>query len=307
MADRHCSPLLLHPAPQHALFLGLGTGVTATAATLRTPRWRSTCRAAAGCDPRCRSLHRSRSKRGAWRPRLHLAGRRPALRAHRQRALRRIVADNFHSGPQRLRARCTPSSTSRPCATGCTADGAVLPVAAAASAGPRHAAQHRRARSPIACIRTARRCSPATASRRPCSAWSAALTTRGFYVDHARPAPREQPAADGRKLATLGLEDELALLGSLVAGPSRPEPVGRRRRRSTPTTAQASPTARPASPTHPTRRRAIDCTALLGELVEPPNPPSCSRKRKTISVATATRGLLDRARSFHRSRARRTD
>ena len=67
--------------------------------------------------------------------------------------------------------------------------------------------------------RTAGRCSRATASRRRCSGWSGAPTAGRFDVERAARSPGARRAA-ARRVAGLGLEDELAVLGGFVAGPA---------------------------------------------------------------------------------------
>ena len=192
-----------------------GTGVTAASAaedpTLRGRRGR----AAAGGDRRVGSLH-ARARRRRPAPRLHVRGGRCApLRARQRSALRRDRLGQLPSGAQRVGRRCTPWSTSRPCAAA-RRGRRVLPVAAAAPARSRHAAQHR-AVLPGGRIRRAGPCSRATAWRRRCSGWSRVATQSRFDVAAIRERLARAALPDARR--GLGLEDELAVLGSFVAGP----------------------------------------------------------------------------------------
>ena len=127
-----------------------------------------------------------------------------------------IVADNFHparsgSGAlytvEHFAGRARAARAGRP----------VLPVAAAAPARSRDAAQHR-AVVPGGLSATAGRCSPATAWRRRCSVWSARATRAASTSPALRERLRASTLPRARSTA-LGLEDELAVLGSFVAGP----------------------------------------------------------------------------------------
>ena len=135
-------PLLLHPAPHRALFLGLGTGVTAASAaedpTLRGRRGR----AAARGDRRVGALH-ARARPDAPSDRAARDGRRRApLRARERPPLRRDRLGQLPPGAQRL-GRAVHRRALRGRARAARGGGAVLPVAAAAPARSRHPAQHR--------------------------------------------------------------------------------------------------------------------------------------------------------------------
>ncbi len=218
-------PLLLHPAPRRALFLGLGTGVTAHPRPQDPTLAGRRGRAAARGDRGIRATSRAPSARRA-NPRLHLmaADARRFVRASAER-YDLIVSDNFHparSGSGSLYtvehfeavrgrlARAACSASGCPCtssiSTRCAASCAVLHHRLSARLGdarhqqPGHAGARARRRAPTATASTSTQLR-ARLARRSCDA-----------------AP-----------PSFGIADEFALLGSFVAGPARARALRRRR------------------------------------------------------------------------------
>ena len=161
------------------------------------------------------ALH-ARASRDAAGSRLHVmaADARRYVRAS-DRALRRDRLGQLPSGAQRigfavhrraLRGRAPPARRRAACsASGCRCTSSIsTPCAASCGRSWRR-------------IRRAGRCSRATAWRRRCSGWSGARDAAGSTSPPSAIAWRASRCPSA--LASLGLEDELAVLGSFVAGP----------------------------------------------------------------------------------------
>ena len=247
-------PMLLHPAPHRALFLGLGTGRHRVCRGRGSGAASRRRRAAAGGHRGVRVLHGARRPSDAPNPRLRViaADARRFVRSHRAR-YDVIVADNFHparSGSGSLYTVEHFAAVRERLAAGRP----VLPMAAAASARPRHAAQHRAQRScgVIRRLGAARDQQPRYAGARLDRAATATAARRS---DGVRDATGQRCMPSVASLEDFGIGDELALLGSFVAGPQRARARSPPMRRSTPTTVRSSPIARRASLTRRTAPR----------------------------------------------------
>ena len=209
-------PVLLHPAPRRALFLGLGTGVTASSAA-EDPALAGRCsRAVAGGDRGVRALHaRDLGRRAESAPSPDGGGRAP-LRARERPTLRRHRLGQLSPGAQRLGLalhRGTFRGRARPARAGRR----LLPVAAAASARSGDAAQHR-AVVPVASIRDGWAMLASNSLETPVLGLVGRADDGRFDVGALRARHLAERGAAG-SLADLGIEDEFALLGSFVAGP----------------------------------------------------------------------------------------
>ncbi len=158
-------PLLLHPDPHEALFLGLGTGVTARTAARHpgSPSSRPSSCPRSSKRPR-RSPHgRRQPKRCAWSTPM------PAATCASPVAVSTSSSQTTSIPRAAARPRCTPSTTSRPCAGDCGR------AACSASGCPSISS-------------TSRRCDPSSApsSRHFLKAWRSSRAT----VSRRRGGPR---------------------------------------------------------------------------------------------------------------------
>ena len=289
-------PLLLHPAPERVLFLGLGTGVTAGAAA-EDPKLEVD---AVELLPEVieASAHFTAHRAAATPTPLHVmaADARRYVRAS-DRRYDVIVADNFHPARSGSGALYTVEhfeavrrrlGDERP----------VLPVAAAASTGPGEPAKHR------AVVPGGVSAGRALLANNSLETPVLGLVGRGdderfdATAIHDRLARVPLP----ERLAELGLEDELAVLGSFVAGPralrrfaGTPSP--------TPTTVRWWRIGRRASPTHPIRCRVTGCWRCCGELSDRRRGAVVPHARPGMDAPP--RGLLGGARPLHRVGPRR--
>ena len=205
-------PLLLHPAPRQALFLGLGTGVTASAAA-EDPRVRVD---AVELLPEVITASRHFTRRlsdGAPNPRLHLmaADARRYVRASPQR-YDVIVSDNFHPARSGSGSLYTVEHFAA--------------VRARLDAGgvfcqwlPLHQLDLETLRSIVKAFGAVFPQAWAMIVSGSLETPVLGLIARGELFDPAAIRARLAQLALPRRMAELGLEDEFAVLGGFVAGP----------------------------------------------------------------------------------------
>lgn len=206
-------PLLLHPAPRHALFLGLGTGVTAASAaedpTLRVDAVELLPEVISA------SAHFADSvAEGAAFPRLHVlaADARRYLRTTDQR-YDVIVADNYHP------ARSGTGSLY-------TVEHFALVSARLAPGGvfcqwlPLHQLERESLRSIVQAFLAVYPKGWALIASNSLETPVLGLVGRSEHFDPSKVRERLALVALPERVAGLGFEDELAVLGSFVAGPT---------------------------------------------------------------------------------------
>jgi len=208
-------PLLLHPDPKRALFLGLGTGMTSTAAALVPPLQVDVVELLPEVM-RASALFTEPLQQGVDNPRLHqlAADARRYVRSSRQQ-YDVIIADNFHPARSGSGALYTVEHFAA--------------VKARLAAGglfcqwlPLHqldiATLQSIVRSYLAVYPHAYAVLASNSLQTPVIGLVAHADSSAFNVTAvvARTANRQWPAA----LQGLGLEDEWAVLGSVVAGPA---------------------------------------------------------------------------------------
>jgi len=208
-------PLLLHPAPRHALFLGLGTGVTATAAAQDTQLQVD----AVELLPEVieASSHFTRTlNEGVPNPRLHVitGDARRFVRAT-QRRYDIIVADNFH--PARSGSAALYTVEHFRAVRARLAPGGVF-----CQWLPLHQLDLLTLRSIVRAFVEAEPQGWAMLSTFSLETPVLGLVTRadGGRFDRAQLQARMQGAAMTRPLSAFGLHDELGLWGGFVAGPA---------------------------------------------------------------------------------------
>ena len=218
-------PLLLHPAPRHALFLGLGTGITASSAA-EDPALQVD---AVELLPEviAASAHFTSFSDGAPNPRLHLiaADARRYVRAS-DRALRRHRRPTTFTRRAAARARCTPWSISRQCAGGSQRDGVFcqwLPLHQLDLDTLRSIVQSFLQVFPHGWALLASNSLETPVLGLVGRATAAASTSTRF-------ARALAAVALPQDCVTSGIEDEFALLGSFVAGPACTAALRGRRR-----------------------------------------------------------------------------
>jgi len=207
-------PVLLHPAPKHALFLGLGTGVTATAATsdpaLEVDAVELLPEVIAASGHFTRAL-----QDGEPNPRLHLiaADARRYVRAT-DRRYEVIVSDNFH--PARSGSGSLYTVEHFDAVRTRLADGGVF-----CQWLPLHQLDIETLRSIVQSFLAVYPDGSAILASNSLDTPVVGLIGRRDVAHFDVDAVRERlatPVLSGR-LEQLGIEDELALLGSFIAGP----------------------------------------------------------------------------------------
>ena len=291
-------PLLLHPAPRRALFLGLGTGVTAAAAAAEPVAGSRRRRAVARGRRRGRLLHASArppprlaSASGSSRP------MRAATCARRDQRYDVIVSDNFHPARSGSASLYTvehfAAVRERLAAGGLFCQW--LPLHQLDLATLRSIV-----RSFLAAFPQGTALLASYSLDTPVLGLVARPATAAFDVDDVR-ARLATAQREGRSPEDYGVGDDLALLGGFIAGPRALARVRGRLRRSTPTTARRrlSRAARHV--------RARGCAArpvarATGD-AWPSTPDELSRSRATRRSSAASRRTGRRATDSSRPAA----
>ena len=208
-------PLLLHPAPRRALFLGLGTGVTASSAAEDTTLQVDAVELLPEVITASAYFAKSVAD-GAALPRLHVlpADARRYVRAS-DRSYDVIVSDNFHPARSGSGSLYTIEHFEA-VRLRLEAGRRVLPVAAAASARSRDVAQ-RIVQSFLVAYPDGWALIASNSLETPVLGLVGRRDTKRFDVAAIR--DRLARVALPERVAGIGFEDAFAVLGSFIAGP----------------------------------------------------------------------------------------